>query len=103
MSITRKWYAYNDSPGGQQDQANYFFVDFFPSCDITGNNICAVLGIYEIKDSVDPSKSVFYGNHPQSFLLDKALGYYINVAMAQPSSYPSGTGQKPYVYKKSII
>jgi len=103
MSITRRWYAYNGTPGGQLNQANYFFVDFFPSCDITGNNICSIWGIYEINDPCNPSNNKIFGINPQSFVQDTALGNYIAIAMVQSSSYPAGTGEKPYVYKKSFL
>jgi hypothetical protein len=102
MSITRRWYAYIGSRGGQLNQANYILQDFFPSCDITGNNICCVWGIYEIRDAIDPSNNKYYGNTPQTFAQDTLLASYIAVALAQPSFYPAAPGQKPYVYKKSF-
>ena len=102
MSITRRWYAYIGARGGQLNQANYILQDFFPSCDITGNNICSVYGIYSINDPINPANNKVFGINPESFALDTVLASYITIALAQPSFYPAGTGQKPYVYKKSF-
>jgi len=102
MSITRRWYAYIGARGGQLDQANYILQDFFPSCEVTGNNICAVYGIYEINDLSDPSNNGVFSTNPQSFAKDTLLASYIAIALAQPSFYPAAAGQKPYVYKKSF-
>lgn len=103
MSITRRWYAYIGTRGGQLNQLNYVLQDFFPSCEVTGNNICAVFGVYQIYDSINPSNNRVFNINPQSFVQDTKLGSYISIALAQPSYFPAGAGQKPYVYKKSFI
>jgi len=102
MSITRRWYAYTGIRGGQLNHQNYILEDFFPSCDVTGNNVCCIYGIYEISGSVDPSEDIVYGLNPQTFVKDTVLGSYISITLAQPSFYPAGPGQKPYVYKKTF-
>jgi len=99
--ITRRWYVYDGTPGGQTNQANYFFLSSFPNiCPVTATAICAVLGVYSIVDPDDSSNNEFFGTNPQSFAQDTALFNYITAASGSTTYVPSGTGQKPYVYKR---
>jgi hypothetical protein len=103
MVITRRWYAYNGTLGGQHDQSNYFFINSFPgTCTAPATNICAVLGIYEVSGSSNPSENVFYGTNPQPFVQDSRLFSYITEALANTDYAPRGAGQQPYAYKKNF-
>ena len=97
MSKVRRWYTYNNSPGGQQNHLNYFVVQGFPNaCQLpSGNNICAVKGVYS--ESIVGSPPVTYGTHPKTFTSDTRLSSYINAALASTTYTPSSP-QKPYVY-----
>ena len=87
--MSRAWFIYNGDPGDEQDAGNYFYIPFFPVCQTTGDEICAVLGIY------DPET---YGPFPVPFSLDTNLESYIIDALASDVAQPSGLFQKPYVY-----
>jgi len=95
MSITRAWYIYNPTvPGGRLASTNYFYVNFFPACLDTGNEVCTVYGIYD--DGTNPP----YGNHPKPF--NAQLRSYINASIAAQSLFPNFSAQKPYVYVKVV-
>jgi hypothetical protein len=77
-------------------------VAFPQYCSIPSTNMCAVLGIYEVYGSPDPSDNQVYGTNPQSFIQDSRLFSYINEAMANTDYAPRGAGQQPYVYKRNF-
>jgi len=95
MSITRAWYTYNQTiPGGRLAPGNFFYVNFLPVCVCTGNEVCAVYGIYD--DGTNPP----YGDHPKPF--SSTLRSYINASIAAETCFPNLVGQLPYVYVKVV-
>ena len=96
----RRWYTYNNTPGGQQNQLNYFFIGSLPNaCLSTANNICAVKGIYSETPLGQPI--VTYGTNPKTFTSDTKLSSYINAALASGNPAPANP-QKPYVYVRNF-
>jgi len=99
-TITRKWYVYNCAIGGQLNHFNYFLISNFNGCQVTADNICTVLGVYEISNDPDPANNTVFGTNSQSFAVDSARFNYIVAATGTTTYVPSGAGQKPYVYKR---
>ena len=102
MSKVRRWYTYNNSPGGQYNHLNYFLTlppYYLPnSCLSTANNICAVKGIFS---EVVGGVTSFYPTNPKPFAGDVKLSIYINSALAGGHPSPHVI-QKPYVYVRNF-
>jgi hypothetical protein len=71
MANERAWFLYNGAPSGEQAFTNYFYLPL--TCQVNGELICAVKGIYDYET---------YGNHPVPFSLDPQLSDYIIGALA---------------------
>jgi len=100
-TITRRWYVYNGATGGHFNHANYLFISSFPNyCPNSAPDICAILGVYEISGSPNPSDDRIFGTNPQPFNEDTALFSYISAAFNHTDYLPNGTGQKPYIYRR---
>jgi len=99
--VTRRWYRYNGSAGGQHNQLNYSFVNQFPNdCLATACNICAIKGIYSENCG---GGTVTYGTNPKALVSDPQLDSYITDALACCCAQPSGPGQMRYVYVKTFV
>jgi len=86
--MSRAWFSYNGLSGGELTATNYFYVPSFPQCTTTGENICAILGIYA---------PLTYQNHPASF--SSNLLSYITDARANNVAVPT-IPDKPFVYMR---
>ena len=102
-TVTRRWYIYNGTPGGQHNKQNYFLTcypyDLPNACGTPANNICAVLGIFQETTPFGPT--ITYGTNPKTFAADLALDNYITLAFASNYHYPPPSF-KPYVYVRTI-
>jgi len=99
MSRIRRWYAYNNVPGGQLSQLNYFYFGNLPNaCMLLANNICAVKGIYA--DVVNGVLTT-YGTNPKTFASDTKIASYIIAALGAGIASPAPP-QKPYVYVRNF-
>ena len=97
--VTRRWYSYNGTPGGQHTAQNYFFIANFPNaCATPANNICAVLGIYS--ETLGGGSTTTYGTNPKTFTADPRLDSYITQAFS--SVQPAPTLGRPFVYVRTI-
>jgi len=84
--MSRAWFSYNGLSAGEQTATNYFYISNFPQCTTTGDQICAILGLYA---------PLTYGNHPAA--LSSNLLSYITTAKANSIATPP-IPDKPFVY-----